>query len=130
MMSQQKNELEPVKIGVFIPHEVLQREGLTDREKIVLSAVYQLYKRSGECYASNPHLGRWLGISSKEISETVSNLTKKNWLKRRIVYKGKEVDKRYLIPNLRRMDIKKKQYRGTPRMGGGYPPKEVREREA
>lgn len=52
------NSVEPVDIGVYIPPEILHLR-LTERQKIVLAAIVQLYRGNRECYASNGYFGRW-----------------------------------------------------------------------
>ena len=116
------NSVEPVDVGVRIPPEILHLR-LNERQKVVLTAIVQLYRGKRECYASNGYFERWLGILAKEISETIGVLVKKKLVERKLVYIGKQIDKRYLIPNLRRLKIIKRRIVVSPNRGEGIPKK-------
>lgn len=113
-----RKETPPVEVGVHIRSEILQLKGLTANEKIVLSAVIQLYLSNGKCFASNPFYSRWLGIPQKTIEDTIKYLIRKNLMTRKIEYNGKQVKRRFLTPNLKRLRLKKKTMKGVSRKSG------------
>ncbi len=116
------NSVEPVDVGVYVPSEILHLR-LTERQKVVLAAIVQLYRGKRKCYATNAYFERWLGILAKEMSKTISGLVKRKLVDRKLVYKGKKIDKRYLIPNLRVLKIKKRHFPVSPNRGEGTPEK-------
>ncbi|MCE5186091.1 MAG: helix-turn-helix domain-containing protein [Planctomycetaceae bacterium] len=109
---------EPVKVGVYIPPEILHRKGLNDRQKLVLASIVQLYQSKRSCYASNAHFEQWFGVPKKEVSVTISLLARKDLLKVAITYKGKQVIRRDLTPNLRSLRIQPKRMVGLSRISG------------
>jgi len=115
-----RKETPPVEVGVHIRAEILQRKELNTNEKLILSAVIQLHKSKGECFASNPYFSRWLWIPQGTIEDNISNLVKKGLMTRKIEYNGKQVKRRVLIPNLRLLRLKKKNMQGVSRKSG-YP---------
>jgi hypothetical protein len=116
-------EQEPIEIGVYIPPEILQLKDLNDRKKLILAAIVQLHKSSRECYASNDYFERWLGIPAKKVSEAINELAKETkLLKVTIRYKGKQVIRRDITPNLRALKISPKRRKGvSPKRGEGIP---------
>ncbi|MBC8379675.1 MAG: helix-turn-helix domain-containing protein [Planctomycetes bacterium] len=108
----------PVEIGVWIPPEILQRKELNDRQKLILSAIVQLYKKKRDCYASNAFFARWLGVPQKEVSVVINALSKKNLIESKMIFKGKQVVKRELTPNMKSLRIKPKRMKGVSRISG------------
>ena len=88
----------PTKLNLVIPHEILANKDLSDRQKIVLAAIVQIYKHNKVCFASNGYLSEWLGIPEKEVSVTVSTLNNKGFIERKLFYKGKQIDRREITP--------------------------------
>lgn len=121
-MPLEEKERDAVNVGVWMPPEILQRKGLTDRQKVILSAIVQLYKKKRDCYASNAFFSRWLGIPKKKVSESINLMSVKRLIESKITYKGKQVVRRNLIPNLHSLKIKKKRMQGvSPNCGEGVP---------
>lgn len=110
-MSYKKNKTDVTEIGVHVRAEILQMKHLTDREKILLAAICQIYKSRRECFARNDYFARWLGIPVKEVTANITKLVRKNLISRHMKYKGKEVEKRLLTPNYRQLKFKKKYFR-------------------
>lgn len=124
----QKNQ--SVDVGVHIRAEILQRKGLNTNEKLILSAVIQLHKSNGECFASNPYFSRWLGMPQGTIEDNISKLVRKALMSRKIEYSGKQVKRRILTPNFRLLRLKKKTMQGVSRKSGyPHPKKGVDKRE-
>ena len=115
---------EKPEIGLHIYPEVLHRIDLTDREKIIFSAIRQLYKSNSKCYASNSYLSLWLSIPGKEVSVNVSSLVKKKLISRKIYLinrGGKKLKRRELMPNHRALRVKSKHKRVSRISGDPLP---------
>ena len=67
--------------GIWMPIEVLHNENLTMQEKFVLMEINQLEMLDKGCNASNKHFADLLKTSTKSISNTISNLVKKGFIK-------------------------------------------------
>ena len=100
--------------GVWIPKEIYLHEGLTPTDKFLLVEIESLSK-NGECFASNEHFAKFLGVSKKHVSRLISKLSQMNLIKVDLIYKKGtlEVDKRVITPIHLEAD--------TPPHGGGDP---------
>ena len=91
------------KIGMeslYIPKEVmtlLQSGEITPQESLVLSIIDFLDSK-GECFASNDFIAKSIGLSIERTRKIITNLEKKKYIDRTVVYKPgtNEVDKRIL----------------------------------
>lgn len=72
---------------------------LTDSEKILFSEITALADRSGYCWASNKYFSELFDVTKKTISRRITNLVKRNYLKRELVEgENGRIEKRKLIP--------------------------------
>ena len=73
--------------GIWMPIEVLHDDNLTMQEKFVLMEITQLTMLDKGCVASNKHFAELLKTSTKSISNTISKLVKKGYIKT-VIKKG------------------------------------------
>ena len=66
--------------GVWIPKEIWLSKELTLREKVLLVEIDSLYK-NGSCFATNKYFAEFFDISRTRISEVISSLISKGFLK-------------------------------------------------
>lgn len=71
--------------GIWIPIEILHDDTLTMQEKLILCEIYQLEMLDKGCIASNQHFGEKLKISPKSVSNSISSLSSKGYIKTHIV---------------------------------------------
>jgi hypothetical protein len=85
--------------GVWISREIYLNEDLTPTEKMLLAEI-DSFSKNGECFASNEHFAKFLGISKKHVSRLISKLVKMGLINVELIYKNdsKEVDKRTITP--------------------------------
>jgi len=85
--------------GVWISREIYLNEGLTPTEKLLLAEI-DSFSKNGECFASNDHFAKFLGISKNHVSKLISKLTKMNLINVQLIYKNgsKEIEKRIITP--------------------------------
>lgn len=69
----------------LIPPEIVSRNDLTPNEKLIIGRINGLCSLKGYCFASNSWLSRQFGLSPGTISNIVSSLVKKNFLRREVV---------------------------------------------
>ena len=79
--------------GVWIPKEIWLSKELTLREKVLLVEIDSLYK-NGSCFATNKYFAEFFDISRTRISEVISSLISKGFLKAEYTKAGR----RTLIP--------------------------------
>lgn len=86
-------------LGVWIPSEILLDKQLTDKEKILMSIIFNLSLKEGYCYASNRYLSEILGVTIDRVSKIVNKLKDKELIKTEFEYKEKtkEIAKRKII---------------------------------
>lgn len=70
--------------GIWMPIEVLQNKELTMQEKFVLMEITQLTQLDLGCIANNSHFADLLQVSNKSISNTISHLVGKGYIKTEI----------------------------------------------
>lgn len=70
--------------GIWMPIEVLQNKELTMQEKFVLMEIIQLTQLDLGCIANNSHFADLLQVSNKSISNTISHLVGKGYIKTEI----------------------------------------------
>lgn len=85
--------------GVWIPKDIYLHEGLTPTDKFLLVEIDSLSK-NGECFASNEHFSKFLGVSKKHVSRLISKLVQMKLINVDLIYKKgtKEVEKRVITP--------------------------------
>lgn len=83
-----------MRTGLWIPVEV-EALPLSPTEKFIMSEIVSL-DRVGECFASNDHFSKLLGIRSDSVSRIISKLKKQGYLKQT----GFDGRKRKLLPLL------------------------------
>jgi len=71
--------------GIWIPIEILHDNKLTMQEKLLLCEIIQLEMLDKGCVASNKHFGEKLNISPKSVSNTISSLSSKGYIRTHIV---------------------------------------------
>ena len=71
--------------GIWIPVEILHDDNLTMQEMLILCEISQLEMLDKGCIASNKHLGEKLKISPKSVSNTISSLASKGYIKTHII---------------------------------------------
>ena len=71
--------------GIWIPVEILHDDNLTMQEKLIICEISQLEMLDKGCIASNKHLGEKLKISPKSVSNTISSLASKGYIKTHII---------------------------------------------
>ena len=79
--------------GVWIPKDIWLSKELTLREKVLLVEIDSLYK-NGSCFATNKYFAEFFDISRTRISEVISSLISKGFLKAEYTKAGR----RTLIP--------------------------------
>lgn len=68
--------------GVWIPSEVWLHKDITWMEKLMLCEIDSLYdKDKGGCFASNAYLGEFFQLSKSRVSEIISSLGQKGFIK-------------------------------------------------
>ena len=74
--------IDPRKIGLWIPVELLEAEDISRVERDLASLVYSLMQNDMKaCYASNRFLGERLRTSERNIANTLVGLKKKGYVK-------------------------------------------------
>lgn len=83
--------------GVWIPREIWLSEELNITEKCLLVEIDSL-SSLGQCFASNEHFSKFLGLSKDRISKMISSLRDKGFVEVTLVYKesSKEIEKRII----------------------------------
>lgn len=86
--------------GVWISKEIYLSENLNWSEKILLVEIDSLAK-NGECFASNEHFAKFLGVSKRQIQHLLASLKEKGYITTLNIYKqgSKEVEKRIITPH-------------------------------
>jgi len=83
--------------GVWIPKEIWLSEELNLQEKCLLVEIDSL-SSLGQCFATNEHFAKFLGLSKDRISKMISGLKLKNFVEVILIYKkgSKEIEKRII----------------------------------
>lgn len=83
----------------IIPPHILVDGDLSANEKIIYGRVQGLTKERGYCYASNKWLSNQLDLSPGTVSNIISKLVDKGYMKRKIIRdENKAVKQRHLYP--------------------------------
>lgn len=84
---------------VIIPPWVIEREDLTETEKIILGRVIGLANQNGYCFASNGWLGEQVKKSDRTVSRIINHLAELNLVKIKIIKSNLgEVKERRVYP--------------------------------
>ncbi len=88
-------------LGVWLPAEILLNNTLADKEKILMSIIFNLSLKEGYCYASNRYLSEILGVTLDRVSKLINKLKNKSLVKIEFEYRDgtKEIAKRKIILN-------------------------------
>lgn len=79
--------------GVWIPAKYWLDENLTLIEVCLLTEIDSLSGRNG-CFASNAHFANFFGVSNARITQLITQLKEKGYIKVDYKYRGKEIEKR------------------------------------
>mgnify|MGYP003646866647 CR=1 FL=1 len=79
--------------GVWISKEIWLDSKLNWTQKLLLVEIGSLDSHD-KCFASNAHFAEFLGLSKSRVSEVISDLEKKGYIKCFLKYNGKQVIKR------------------------------------
>ena len=94
--------------NLTIPSEILFNKDLTDREKMLLSIILSLSRKSNFCYAGNEYISDIFNVSAGTISRDISSLRNKKYIDEIFNDKAKNSKKRKIIP------IKENIFKKTP----------------
>lgn len=83
--------------GVWIPAEIWLSRDLTLQEKVMLVEIDSLQAGDRGCYKSNKRFAEFFQLSPSRVSEIISGLAKKGWLRIEQVRNGKQVIERRLF---------------------------------
>ena len=86
--------------GIWIPSTIWTSLDLSLLEKVIIVEISSLDNADG-CFATNSYFGKFFGLSNTRISQVISSLVDKDWIKSTLFYKedSKEVEKRILRVN-------------------------------
>lgn len=87
--------------GIWIPRELWEDENMTKMEMLLFVELDSLSNYEQGCFASNKHLSKFLGVSSSRISQLISSLTEKKYVKVKLIYakdNPKQVIRREIYP--------------------------------
>lgn len=85
--------------GVWIPAKIWLSKELTLQEKVMMVEIDSLAscpKRG--CWAGNEHFADFFGLSKSRVSEVISSLAKKGFIKVEFQRKGKQIVERNIFP--------------------------------
>lgn len=85
----------------IIPANVRYDKDLKANEKLLYAEITSLTQKSGICYASNNYFAELYGVAAETVSRWISNLEKKGYIKRELIYKEgtKEIINRFITIN-------------------------------
>lgn len=83
--------------GVWIPAEIWTSTELSLQEKVMLVEIDSLQHPERGCYKSNRAFGKFFQLSPNRVSEIITGLTKKGWIKVQQVRQGKQVVERRIF---------------------------------
>lgn len=88
--------------GVWIPKEIWLTEELSIMEKLFLVEINSLDNENG-CFASNPYFAKFFGLKNTRVSQIINSLIKKGYISANYERKGREIVKRVLIINCKKV---------------------------
>lgn len=88
----------------IIPADIRYDKTLRANEKLLYGEISALANKSGYCTAQNSYFANLYGVDKKTVSNWISNLEKRGYIKIEILYKEKEIvgRKLYLATKIRK----------------------------
>ena len=84
--------------GVWIPADIWLNTGLSIQEKIMLVEIDSLNACPNRgCWAGNEHFAKFFGLSKSRVSEVITSLTKKGYLRVVFQRQGKQITERNIF---------------------------------
>ncbi|WGI23655.1 helix-turn-helix domain-containing protein [Halomonas alkaliantarctica] len=102
--------------GVWIPAEIWLNRELSLQEKVMLIEIDSLQHPQKGCFKSNKKLAEFFGLSPNRVSEVISSLKKKGWIRVDQVREGKQIVERRIFMK----HPLEKPNRGTRKTEQGY----------
>lgn len=84
--------------NLTIPSEILFNKNLSDREKILLSIILSLSRKSNFCYVGNKYISDIFNVTNETISRAFSSLKDKKYIKMNYNNKTTNSRKREIVP--------------------------------
>ncbi|MCA8865313.1 MULTISPECIES: helix-turn-helix domain-containing protein [unclassified Halomonas] len=97
--------------GVWIPAEIWLNRELSLQEKVMLIEIDSLQHPQKGCFKSNKKLAEFFGLSPNRVSEVISSLKKKGWIRVDQVREGKQIVERRIFmkhPSISRIGVLEK----------------------
>lgn len=85
------------KKGLWIPIEILEDEKLDNTDKLLLSEIYSFVENNKNCFASNAHFGKLLGLTKGAASKRITKLSKLNYIHTKNQYEDRKCVGRYIF---------------------------------
>ncbi|KST87640.1 Phage replication protein [Lactococcus lactis subsp. lactis] len=98
-----------------IPVPIIEADDLNDFEKLLFSEIYTMANSFGSIFPSNAYLAKRYGKTKVTISNTLSKLKDKGYIKLEYQYSGKEIEKRFIYPSLNKLNGGIKENFNTPK---------------
>lgn len=102
--------------GVWIPAEIWLNRELSLQEKVMLIEIDSLQHPQKGCFKSNKKLAEFFGLSPNRVSEVISSLKKKGWIRVDQIREGKQIVERRIFMK----HPLEKPNRGTRKTEQGY----------
>lgn len=83
--------------GVWIPAEIWLNRDLSLQEKVMLIEIDSLQHPQKGCFKSNKKLAEFFGLSPNRVSEVISSLKKKGWIRVDQIREGKQIVERRIF---------------------------------
>ena len=83
--------------GVWIPAEIWLNRELSLQEKVMLIEIDSLQHPQKGCFKSNKKLAEFFGLSPNRVSEVISSLKKKGWIRVDQIREGKQIVERRIF---------------------------------
>ncbi|KAA0014409.1 helix-turn-helix domain-containing protein [Billgrantia pellis] len=83
--------------GVWIPADIWLSQELTLQEKVMLVEIDSLQHPERGCYKSNAKLAEFFQLSRNRVSEVISSLAKKGWVRVEQIREGKQIVERRIF---------------------------------
>ncbi|AZM95862.1 helix-turn-helix domain-containing protein [Vreelandella venusta] len=83
--------------GVWIPAEIWLNRELSLQEKVMLIEIDSLQHPQKGCFKSNKKLAEFFGLSPNRVSEVISSLKKKGWVRVDQIREGKQIVERRIF---------------------------------
>ena len=83
--------------GVWIPADIWLNRELSLQEKVMLIEIDSLQHPQKGCFKSNKKLAEFFGLSPNRVSEVISSLKKKGWVRVDQIREGKQIIERRIF---------------------------------